>query len=149
MTASQREQHEIIISVLQQDAGDNFTECARRPPPNRASIVYSSTAGLPALAEVFGDSAAVILEESELQQWRDHVLDPAHDPARAWHQESWWKLHRPHWTNEFAVRLTDARQLWVMESGRLTQGSGGGHEDHWLWDGTRAEFLKRRSMWLT
>jgi hypothetical protein len=143
-TTAEREQHRILLEKMREFVGSEDSRCVLARRPYQAAILATMRVGLAAATEVFGESDAVILEESEKERWFREVYRRRPD-AFWWYAFAWWTLREP--TDEELVKLerpplSGSSTYWEVVAG-VQWGSlaGGANHELWRWDGQRAEPL--------
>jgi hypothetical protein len=146
-SAAEREQHRILFGKMRKFAADADPACVQGSKANQAAIYSTTRIGLAAAHEVFGETGAVVLEESERERWFAEVYRPTEE-GFWWYTFAWWTL-REGLPKEDAARIRASHPIpagslyWVVESGLLWgELAGSAIHELWQWDGTRAEFIE-------
>lgn len=149
MTAVERKQRRILREAM--DADD--VRLALQRGGNCASIVSTSRVGLSAAYELFRETEAVILEETERRHWFRDIYRMELREGFRWFQFLWWTLSEsvPDEDKEYVARnytLPSSCAFWVVQTG-WSGGplAGGGRNDLWCWDGETAEHVDMYSVW--
>jgi hypothetical protein len=115
--------------------------------PHCLPVLWTNRVGMVAAEELFGGSAAVILEESEQRYWFTEICDNRQE-ALWWYAFAWWTI-REGLDRDDAERIlgryarSPDSSWWVVESG-IQWGplAGGCRQELWRWDGAQAEFIE-------
>ena len=124
--------------------GSEDSRCILSRRPYQAAILATTRIGLAAAAEVFGESGAVILEESERERWFREVYRA--DPEGFWwYALASWTIREPTDVELAELQrpaLPGGSRYWEVISG-VQWGwlAGGADHELWQWDGLRAESL--------
>ena len=148
ISAAARAQHRILLAKMRKSACEDGPTSPQRQRPNRAVILSTTRVGLAAAREVFGETDAVILQDSELQRWFAEVYSRDRDDGPLWwHSVYWWTLREG--PDEVDRRLgvscptPDDGICWIVEEGEsFGPLSGGSRSEFWRWDGRQAEFIR-------
>jgi hypothetical protein len=149
-SAVEREQYRILREAMENKRESEDLEIVLRRRPHCVPILYTSRVGLPAAHALYGDTGAVILEESEQQHWLYEVyqLDGPEWGCRSWwFAFAWWTVSeeipedlRKH-LRPAITALPAGSTYWMQWSGvQWGELHGGSRGSLWRWDGTRAEF---------
>jgi hypothetical protein len=151
-SAAEREQYRILLAKMRKFVESGDCRCVFSGEPNHVAILSTTRVGLTAAEEVFGGRGAVILLQSEREQWFRDVC-PIDLEAHWWYSFAWWTIMT--W-EERLVRenhpipegwIPEGCSYWFVESG-VQWGSlaGGSDEELWKWDGKRAKFIEERGI---
>jgi hypothetical protein len=146
LSGAGREQYRILLAKMREFATSEDRRCVLAPKPYRAAVLSTTLVGLAAVEEVFGNSGAVILEESERERWLTEIY-PVNHKAFWWYAFAWWTLKEGlAGEDEESIRkgypIPDGSSYWMVVSGVQWGGlAGGAGHELWRWDGERAEFL--------
>lgn len=146
LPAVEQQQHRVLLGKMREFAGSGDRPCVLGRKPNQAAILSTPRVGLAAAQEVFGETGAVILEESERERWFAEVYRPTEE-AFWWYALAWWTLSEElPAEDEERIRssypIPAGSSYWVIVSGVQWGGlAGGANHELWQWDGTRAEFI--------
>lgn len=145
-SAMEREQHRVLLEKMREFLASEDRKCILHRKPNQAAILSTSRIGLAAAFEVFGQSGAIILEQSERERWLTEIC-PVDYEGFWWYAFAWWTI-RDELTAEDAAVIRDGYPLpegcshWIVESGvQWGTLAGGATHELWRWDGNRAEFV--------
>jgi len=146
LSDAEREQYRILLTKMKEFAASEESRVILGCKPNRAAILWTTRAGLVAAQEMFAESGALVLEESEKRHWFAHVY-PIDDNKMGWYSFAWWTIteglpeENGIWTrHEYPIAAGDA--YWVVESGvRWGPQCGGLRQELWRWNGVRAELV--------
>jgi hypothetical protein len=145
-TAAERAQHRLLRARMKKFVRSKKNRAVLRGRPNRASVISVSRAGLPAAAEMFGRSGAVILSESDNARWVKKVrtAEGAGEEGSSWLVPVWWSVSE-------GLSDVDLYHLkrkappkgmtyWVVDAGMsFASWAGGGSRAIYAWDGRRAK----------
>ena len=147
-TEAERAQHRILLAKMRKSACESGPTGPWRQRPNRAVILSTTRVGLAAAREAFGETEAVILQDSERQRWFTEVYSRDRDDGPLWwYSIYWWTLREG--LDEVDRRLgvscpiLDDCICWVVEEGKsFGPLAGGSRSEFWQWDGRQAEFIR-------
>ena len=130
-----REQHRILLAKMREFTSSEDRRCILGRKPHQAAILSTNWVGLAAIQQVFGESGAVILEESEKERWLADVC-PVNHEAFWWYAFAWWTL-KEGLTGEDEARIRqhfpipEGCSYWVVVSGVQWGGlAGGANHEH-------------------
>jgi hypothetical protein len=146
-SAAEREQYRILLDKMRKFVESGDCRCVFSGKPNHVALLSTTRVGLVA-EKVFGGRGALILLQSEREQWFRDIC-PIDLEAHWWYSFAWWTIMT--W-EERLVRENDpipegwipeGCSYWFVESG-VQWGSlaGGADEELWKWDGERADFIE-------
>lgn len=145
-TPAGRAQHDILLARMREFVGSEDRRCVFDRRPNRAAILSTTAAGLPAAERVFAGTGAVVLLEDEWARWYGGVYPGAGD-GFWWYARAWWTVTEGPgaWGGE-DVRarhpLPAGGSYWVVSAGVMWGSlAGGATHELWSWDGADAEKL--------
>jgi len=150
-TAAEREQYRILLGKMRKFAESGDCRCVFSRKPNHVAILSTTRVGLTAAEEVFGGSRAMILQQSEREQWFRDICSIDLE-AHWWYAFAWWTITG--W-EEKLIRNCPAPEGWIPEGWSYWMAesgvqwgtlAGGAEEELWKWDGERAEFIEVRSI---
>jgi hypothetical protein len=144
---AEAEQYRILWDKMREFAGSEDRHCVLFRKPNQAAILSTSRVGLAAAFQVFGESGAVILEQSERERWLTEICPIDHE-GFWWYAFAWWTIREDlAGEDEAAISgghpIPEDASYWIVESGvQWGPLAGGANHELWRWDGERAEFIE-------
>jgi hypothetical protein len=147
LSPAEREEYRILLTKMREFASSGDCRTVLNRKPNQAAILSTTRVGLIAAKEVFGNSGAVILEQSERDRWLSEVC-PVDAEAFWWYAFAWWGLREGlvgedgQWVRQ-RYPIPAGCSYWVVVSGvQWGTLAGGSNHELWRWDGERADFIE-------
>lgn len=146
LSVAEQEQHRILLAKMRQFAASDDRRCVFGPGRNRAAILWTTKIGLAAAEQVFGQSGAIILKETERERWITELC-PIDEEAFWWYAFAWWTLTEslPREDERQILEnypIPDGCSYWVVVAG-VQWGclAGGAEHELWQWNGKTAELI--------